>query len=326
MFRGITRELSAIFQRQQHDTSVSIIERPRFVNIAIVGAGKVGTVLGKLLVERGESVVCIVSRTAKSANKAGKFLKCKNTSTSLASIPPRTDLIYITTPHGAVEDVAHKLAAVAHLRFKKLSACHASGMLTAGALRPVAERGATVFSFHPLQTFPRDFEVKEIIPTARKIYYGVDGTPAAIKKAQQFARKLQGTAIEIKPEMRAFYHAACVVASNHLTTMLWVLEQMHKGLGTKEKDFFAVFKPIVSATLRNVERTSPAKALSGPIARGGIETVSEHFEAIQRFAPNLIPYFGSISAETTRLAEAKGSIDRDQARALYNLIFSNMRM
>lgn len=296
------------------------------MNIAIVGAGKVGTVLGRILVEEGESVVCVVSRTAKSAGKAGKMLKCKNVSTSLAAIPPRTDLVFITTPHAAVEEVAHKLAAVAHLRFKALSVCHASGMLTAEVLRPVAQKGATVFSFHPLQTFPRDFDVKEIVPTARNIYYGVDGTAAALTKAKQFARKLRGFTIEIKPEMRAFYHAACVVASNHLTTLLWVLEQMHQALSTKEKRFFAVFKPIITATLRNVERTSPAKALSGPIARGGIDTVSEHFEALQRFAPNLVPYFGSMSAETTRLAEAKGSISRDQARALYNLIFSNMRM
>jgi len=87
-----------------------------------------------------------------------------------------------------------------------------------------------------------------------------------------------------------------------------------------------VFEPIINATLRNAAKTGPAKALSGPIARGGVETLSEHFESLQRFAPNVVPYYGSVSAETTRLAEAKGSIDQEQARALYNVIFSNMRM
>ncbi len=107
--------------------------------------------------------------------------------------------------------------------------------------------------------------------------------------------------------------------------MLWVLEQMFAALKTNEKKFYPVFEPIITATLKNAARTSPAKALSGPIARGGIETVSDHFEALQRFAPKLVPYFGSVSAETTRLAEAKGSIDREQARALYKLIFSNLK-
>lgn len=296
------------------------------MNVAIIGAGKVGSVLGRILVENGVKIVAVVSRTNRSAVAAGKFLKCSNVSTSLAAIPPRTDLAMIATPHAAVGDVAQKLSAVAHLRFRRLAVCHASGMLTAAVLEPLAKKGATVFSFHPLQTFPRDFTPREILPTAKGIFYGVDGRPAALRKAAQLARMLKGKTIVIKPDMRALYHAACVVASNHLTTLLWVLEQMSATLKTNGKNFFPMFEPIIMATLQNVARTSPARALSGPIARGGVETVAEHFEALQRFAPNLVPFYGSLSAETTRLAEAKGSISAEQARALYNLIFTNMRM
>ncbi len=292
------------------------------MNIAIVGAGKVGSVLGRILAENGERIVAVVSRSMRSARAAGRFVRCKNVSTSLAAIPPRTDLVYITTPHAAVQEVAHKLAAVAHLNFRRLAVCHASGMLTAAALEPLAKKGATVFSFHPLQTFPRDFSPKEILPTARNIWYGVDGTRTALRKARQLARALKGNVVVIRPERRALYHAACVVASNHLTTMLWVVEQMFKALKTNERTFYPLFEPIIMATLHNVARTSPAQALSGPIARGGVETVAEHFDALRQFAPQLIPYFAAVSAETTRLAEAKGSIDAAKAQALYELIAS----
>jgi predicted short-subunit dehydrogenase-like oxidoreductase (DUF2520 family) len=108
--------------------------------------------------------------------------------------------------------------------------------------------------------------------------------------------------------------------------MLWILEQMFAELKTKEKNFYPVFKSIIEATLKNVAASSPTKALTGPIARGGVETIAEHFESLQRYAPNLVSYYGAVSAETIRLAEAKGSIDKEQARVLYNLIFSNMRM
>jgi predicted short-subunit dehydrogenase-like oxidoreductase (DUF2520 family) len=296
------------------------------VNIAIVGAGKVGSVLGRILADNGEKIVCVVSRTQQSAQRAGKFLRCRNVSTSLAAIPPKTEVIYITTPHQAVEEVAQKLTAIAHLNFSKLFVCHASGMLSSEVLEPLTKKGATVFSFHPLQTFPRDFNVKDIVANAKGIYYAIDGNAKGAKKAQQLAKKMKGKTIYIKPEMRVFYHAACVVAANHLVTMLWILEQMFAELKTKEKDFFPVFEPILKATLKNVEMTSPTKALTGPIARGGVETIAEHFESLQRFAPNLVSYYGSVSAETIRCAEAKGSIDKEQARALYNLIFSNMRM
>jgi len=291
-------------------------------NIAIVGAGKVGSVLGRVLVENGQEIACIVSRTKKSAQAAGRFLKCKNVSDSLGAIPATTDLIYITTPHAVVAGVALALSRLDHLRFKRLSVCHASGMLTAEVLEPVRQRGATVFSFHPLQTFPRDFSSKDIVPTATGIYYAVDGTPQAIKRAKVFARKLAGKVIEIKPEMRAFYHAACVVASNHLTTLLSILESMFKEFGSNEKGFFPIFKPIIMATLRNAEATSPATALSGPVARGGVETVADHFIAIKRFAPELLPYFGTLTLETLKLAETKGSIAEERATALRNLVQS----
>jgi predicted short-subunit dehydrogenase-like oxidoreductase (DUF2520 family) len=183
-------------------------------------------------------------------------------------------------------------------------------------------RGATVFSFHPLQTFPRDFVPKDIVPTARGIYYAVDGAPHALKVANVLARKLEGRTLKIKPEMRVFYHAACVVASNHLTALLSILESMFKLLGSKERDFFKVFQPILVSTLRNVKITSPGAALSGPVARGGIETVAEHFSSIQATAPELLPYFGTLTLETVKLAERKGSLTKKRALALRNLVHS----
>ncbi len=290
--------------------------------ITIVGAGKVGSVLGRILVDNGAKIVCVVSRTKKSARAAGRFLRCANVSDSLTAIPSSTDLIYITTPHSEVEKVARGISRLDHLSFGKLSVCHASGMLTAEALAPVAKRGATVFSFHPLQTFPRDFKTREIVPTARGIFYAVDGSAKAIRVARQLARRLDGRIIRIRPDMRIFYHAACVVASNHLTTLLSILETMHGHLRTGERSFFRVFKPIILATLYTNERTSPARALSGPVARGGVETVADHLRAIKEVAPDLLPYFGTLTLETVRLAERKGSITRRRASAMRKLVRS----
>jgi len=293
-------------------------------NIAIIGAGKVGSVLGKLLVENGDRIVAVISRNETSAKNAARYLRCRNASTSLAFLPPATDVVFITTPHGAIEQVAEDLARTEQLEFTRLAVCHASGMLTADVLDPVHRRGAKVFSFHPLQTFPRDFSPRDMVESARNIYYGVDGAPEALRVARQLAKKLGGTTLEIRPEMRSFYHAACVVASNHVTAMLSVLERMFQVLDITQTKFYPVFKPIIMATLKNIEATSPARALSGPIARGGVETVTEHFNALNTFAPEFVSYFAELSRETVRLASAKGSIDEKQRQALLNLIQSYM--
>jgi predicted short-subunit dehydrogenase-like oxidoreductase (DUF2520 family) len=290
------------------------------MNIAVIGAGKVGSVLGWLLVEHGETVTCVVSRTIESARRAGKFLHCSRVSTSLDALPAETDLILITAPHAAVETVAKQLALLQHLNFKRLAVCHASGMLTAEALNAVRRRGATVFSFHPLQTFPRDFRPSDIVGSARGIYYGVDGSPKALRFARQLATALGGTTIIIPPDLRAFYHAACVVASNHLTVMMAILEKMFLTLRTKSKDFYPVFEPIITATLENIKATSPAHALSGPVARGGADTVAEHFVSLKKHSPELLPYFLRLTLETVKLASAKGSINRIQTGALREVV------
>lgn len=298
------------------------MKRRRPTTFAIIGAGKVGTVLGKVLAQRGAKIVAVVSRSLSSAQKAGRFLGCKNASTSLSAIPVGTDFILVTTPHAAVEQVALDLSRTSHLDFNNLAVCHASGMLTAEVLEPVRRRGATVFSFHPLQTFPRGFPVSKIVPTARGIYYGVDGTAEGVQMAKSLAGMLEGKVMVIPPERRAFYHAACVLASNHFATMLSILEMMFRTLKTSEKKFYPVFEPIVMATLRNIKSTSPAEALSGPIARGGVETVAEHFRVIKSDCPQLIPYFACLSLETVNLALEKGSIDKMQAGTLRSLIHS----
>jgi predicted short-subunit dehydrogenase-like oxidoreductase (DUF2520 family) len=291
-------------------------------NAAIIGAGIVGLTLGRLLVENGVRITSVVSRTPKSARAGAKYLRSRSWSTTVSAIPPGTDLILITTPHGAIASVGSALAAHPSLDFRRLSVCHASGMLTADVLEPLRVKGATVFSFHPLQTFPREFKPQDILETARGIYYGVDGSAKAIRAAKRLAAKLKGRVIEIPPGMRPFYHAACVVATNHLAALLWALERMFEALGTRERRFLPVFRPIVDATVTNVGRSSPARALTGPIARGGIETVAAHLSSIKHHCPEVLPIFAQLSLETISLARTKGSIDDTRERALRNLVNS----
>ena len=296
------------------------MKRRARLNVTIVGAGKVGTVLGRVLVENGCRVVCVISRTRRSARRAADFLRCRRASTEFSAIPSDTSLIFIATPHAAVADVARSIARLENLDFHRMAVCHASGMLTAAALDPVRKAGATVFSFHPLQTFPRDFSPTAILPTARGISYGVDGSPNGVRMARKLAGLLEGRVIEIPPGKREFYHAACVVASNHVTTLMSVLESMHRVLTGKRAGFFAVYKPIIAAALRNVECTSPAKALSGPVARGGIETVRKHLDEVRRLSPSLMPTFSALTLETVHLARTKGSISARQATEMRSLI------
>ncbi len=289
---------------------------------AVIGAGNVGTTLGRILVEEGHHVECVLSRTLTSARAAGKFIGCRTVSTDLTTLPPRVNLIIIATPHSAVLDVARSLSRLDR-SFRGVAVCHASGMLTAAALDPLKSRGATVFSFHPLQTFPRTFSPKAVLPNVRNIYYGVDGPVAGLKAARSLARALRGHVFLVPPEMRELYHAACVMASNHLTTLLGVLEAMYRRLDPHGNDALRIFYPIIMATISNIRASSAEEALTGPIARGGVETVARHMDALVRFAPEALPLYVTMSAETVRWAAAQGILSETQQNDLHQLLKSH---
>jgi predicted short-subunit dehydrogenase-like oxidoreductase (DUF2520 family) len=292
------------------------------LRVAIVGAGNVGTVLGRVLVEEGARITAVVSRSRTSARSTASFLRCRTYADALTAIPPGTDIVFITTPHDAVAGVAATLARLEGLEFSRMGACHASGMLTASVLEPLEERGAAVFSFHPLQTFPRSFPPRRIVPLARGIWYGADGSRPGLRMARRLARALRGRVIEIPPESRELYHATCVVASNHLTALLSVIREMFGTVRGDVRPPLEPFRPIIEATILNVMATSPASALSGPVARGGVETVARHLEAVRVSLPALLPYFTRMTLETVRLAVARGSLTDERRKALENLIMS----
>ena len=292
------------------------------LRVAIVGAGKVGTVLGRVLVEEGARITAVVSRSRSSARSAASFLRCRTYADALTAIPRGTDIVLIATPHDAVAGVAAALARLEGLEFRRMGACHASGMLTASVLGPLEERGAAVFSFHPLQTFPRNFPPRRIVPLARGIWYGADGSRAGLRIARRLARTLRGHVIEVPPEFRELYHATCVVASNHLTVLLSIVREMYGSVRREGEPEIGAFRPIIEATIINAFATSPASALSGPVARGGVETVRKHLEAVRGFLPALLPYYARMTLETIRLAVAGGSLTPERREALEDLVRS----
>jgi predicted short-subunit dehydrogenase-like oxidoreductase (DUF2520 family) len=296
--------------------------RARPLNIAIIGAGSVGTTLGMILSKNHQQITAVVSRSLTSARRCGRLVSCRTVSTSLEAIPQKTGIVLITTPHGAVGDVASALALRKDFRWRGVAACHASGMLTAEALEPLRIAGATVFSFHPLQTFPRDFHPRRIVPSARGIMYGVDGPPAGIRVARKLASALQGRVLLVPPELREFYHAACVVASSHVVALMGILKAFYGDIAPGRRDFMDAFTPIIHATINNVRASSPTRALTGPIARGGAETLRRHFEAIEQTAPALLPYYARMSLETLRVAMEKNTLTAEKVKELTGLALS----
>lgn len=172
-----------------------------------------------------------------------------------------TDLLVIATPDGAIAEVAATIepdgaAVVAHL----------AGSLGLDVLSPHPRVGAV----HPLVALPDpSVGAERLLASA---WFAVAGDPLT----QRLAADLGGRWFEVADRDRATYHAAAVVASNHLVALLGQVERLATGIGVPPEAYL----DLAVGSLANVVDLGAAAALTGPVARRDWETVRRHLTAL----------------------------------------------
>jgi predicted short-subunit dehydrogenase-like oxidoreductase (DUF2520 family) len=104
--------------------------------------------------------------------------------------------------------------------------------------------------------------------------------------------------VEVADENRAAYHAAASIASNFLITLEAAAERLASEVGVERR----LLVPLVRATVENWAALGPENALTGPVARGDVETVARQREAIAEHTPDLLPLFDALVEATQALA------------------------
>jgi len=244
-------------------------------SVRIVGAGRAGGAVALALAEVGWQVQPVLTRAASAE--------------SLSKAAADVDLVLIATPDDAVTEVAEAIkpssAVVAHM----------AGSLGLEALASHRCCGA----LHPLVALPSAEIGAQRLRSG--CWFAVAGDPLM----RQVVADLGGRAFEVAEADRARYHAAAVVASNHLVALLGQAERIALASGVP----FDAFMDLVKATVGNVDELGPAAALTGPAARGDSDTLARHLAAI---SPAERPAYRVLSQQARRLAavHCDTSIDR----------------
>jgi predicted short-subunit dehydrogenase-like oxidoreductase (DUF2520 family) len=237
-------------------------ERER--TVALIGPGRAGTTIALGLVEQGWTVVGVAGR-APDAPSTTSAAACLTSRTMLVSDVARgAELVIVATPDRAIPQVL--LAAEPAIEPGAL-VIHLAGSIGLDVFDPLLARrtGVRVGAIHPLQTFPSTTIGLQRLPGA---WAAVAGDPAV----GEIARSLGLQPFELAEHDRGRYHAAAVVASNHLVALLGQVERLAAGCGVP----FEAFAPLVLGSVQNAFSLGPAAALTGPVARGDLATVEQH--------------------------------------------------
>jgi len=276
--------------------------------VIIVGPGRAGLSLGYALVQRDavrELVVC--GRRPEPPAHPLFIQGLAEYVFGIATPEPGTGALFLAVPDGVVPEMAHTLAGHGDAP-TGCAAFHLSGALSADVLAPLHTRGYAVGSFHPLQALAHPVTAAERIPGS---YVAVTGAPQAVAVARRLTASLGCRILTVPETWRPVYHAAAVLAANYLPPLLDAAARLLEQAGVAHEDALPALLPLVRGTLDNVEELGVDRAVTGPIARGDLETVGLHLRAL---APEDRRLYALLGRELTRLAGA--GLDDETHRAL----------
>jgi predicted short-subunit dehydrogenase-like oxidoreductase (DUF2520 family) len=258
--------------------------------VAIIGAGRLGTALAIALAAKGYAIRALVARRVERARKAATLARQAATSAGKAATLldadvavlaanqvgslPQADLVLISVPDDQIAEVATQLSPLNFARHPV--ALHTSGALSSEVLSPLRANGWSVGSVHPLISVP---DAKAPI---RGAFWSVEGDPRAVRLAKTLVRDLDGTSFSIRTAEKPLYHAAAVMTSGNVTALFDVALEMLVESGLTRKTARQVLQPLLVSTVQNLQTKDPSAALTGTFARGDVETVRRHLAALKQ--------------------------------------------
>jgi len=283
------------------------------MDLAIVGAGRVGTSLAVLWRRAGHRIVGVAGGAA-TPERAARFLPGVPVLDAVGAATA-AEVVVIATPDAVIENVCEEMAKAGALETAG-SVIHASGATGLDALQAAASVGASTLSVHPLQTCPTVEAAVERIPGASFAVTAND--EAGYELGERLARDAGGRPFRIADERKPLYHAAAVFASNYVVTVTALAEELVRTAGVP--DPLGALTPLQEATLANVRRVGPAEALTGPAVRGDAITLQRNLEALALHAPEAVRPYVALADLALALAGRSGRVPPEGREAVEEVL------
>ncbi len=271
--------------------------------VGVVGAGRVGAVLGAALDAAGHRVVATAAVSEASRDRAARLLPRAAVLPADEVARAATDLLLLAVPDDALRSVVAGLAGTGALPPGQIVA-HTSGAHGLDVLGEV--RG---MALHPAMTFTGEASDLDRLPG---IAWGVTADDRAF--ATRLVADLQGIPEWIAEDKRPVYHSALAHGANHLVTLVNEAADLLRAAGVERPA--AVLSPLLHAALDNALRLGDA-ALTGPVSRGDAGTVRKHLD---RMPADAVPAYLALARRTADRAIASGRLRPQDAALLLDVL------
>lgn len=271
------------------------------LSLNIIGAGKVGRVLGRLFAQHQVfQIKQIASRSALTVEQAAVFIGAGAPVTDLAELTP-ADVTMLTVPDDQISLVCQKLVAFGVIKSGSI-VFHCSGAKTSAELISASAVGAFVASLHPVCSFA---DLEQLIMHFEGSICSLEGDAVALQVLTPSLHAIQAKVVPMNAANKLLYHAGSVFASNYLVTLMDVALQTYQAAGITAEIAKAMAEPLARQSLDNVFKLGTVAALTGPIARGDMATVEKQTEVVRAWDANAGNLYAAFTPATIALAASK---------------------
>ena len=277
-------------------------DRPARLSIGIVGAGRVGAVIGAALARVGHRVIGASGVSEESRSRIDTLLPGV-ARLDVDDVVAGAEVVFLTVPDDAVAGLTEGLARLGLWRQGQI-VIHCSGTQGLAALDAASSVGAIPMAIHPAMTFTGTSLDLDRIAGAT---WAVTAPAPFVPIAQALVVEMGADPVVIADDARPLYHAALVHAGNHAVTLVAQAAAMLAAAGIEEPG--RVLSPLVHASVDGALGDAPGavNTLTGPVVRGDAGTIAAHVAALAR-QPEALAAYRAMARATADVAYAGGRL------------------
>ena len=263
--------------------------------LSIIGAGKVGRVLGhQFNTHQIFTIRDVLNRTVASGLEACEFIGAGNAITDYAELQP-ADVFMIAVPDDQIKACSLRLQKQGLIQSSTI-VFHCSGALGSKELQ--LNRGAA--SMHPLRSFADPAHVAHHFFTTMCT---LEGDEYATQYLSLALKKIGMQVVAINQEGKTLYHAAAVFASNYLVTLMDASLRTFEAAGISPEMALRMAKPLAHESFNNIFRLGPKESLTGPVARGDVQTIKRHQSALKKWDGDMAELYTAMAKSTKNMKD-----------------------
>lgn len=284
------------------------------LGVGVIGAGRVGAVLGSALRAVGHRVVGVSAVSEASRERADTLLP----GVPVLDVPEvvrRAELVLLAVPDDVLPELVAGLARTGAWQAGQI-VVHTAGRFGAAVLDPARAMGAIPVALHPAMTFTG---TSLDIARLEGCTFAVTAPAPVLPIGQALVVEMGGEPVVLEESARPLYHAALAHGANHLVVLVAQAGEALRAAGVSDPG--AVLRPLLDAALDGALRAESAggaiSTLTGPVRRGDAGTVRDHLRELAALgSADLLDSYRALSRAATARALIEGQITAHQGAAL----------